>query len=138
LVESLALLYSILENQVSNMQNQRVSPEELPVNKLIGVFDVSSLMSVKVTWNIHSGGYSTVQCQRLLRFLCLNMWKFCLFCCKGICGWMLKLGLHSYQYMIEDGDFHTMIEYVWVKGVVQYVNRKCYKYTVNQLHVKKN
>jgi hypothetical protein len=42
------------------LQNQRVSPEQLPVNKFIGAFDVSSLLSVKVTWNIHSGGYSIV------------------------------------------------------------------------------
>jgi hypothetical protein len=60
LVDSLALVYSMLENQVSNMRNQRVSPEQLPVNRLIEVFDVSSLMSVKVTGNIHSGGYSIV------------------------------------------------------------------------------
>jgi ATP-dependent Clp protease adapter protein ClpS len=42
------------------LQNQRVSPEQLSVKKLIGAFDVSSLMSVKVTLNIHSGGYSIV------------------------------------------------------------------------------
>jgi hypothetical protein len=33
LVEIVALLYRTLENQVSNLQNQRVSLEQLPVNK---------------------------------------------------------------------------------------------------------
>jgi hypothetical protein len=60
LVDSLALVYSMLENQVSDLQNQRVSREQLPVNKLVEAVDVSSLMSVKVTVNIHSGGYSIV------------------------------------------------------------------------------
>jgi hypothetical protein len=50
----------MLENQVSDLQNQRVSREQLPVNKLVEAVDVSSLMSVKVTVNIHSGGYSIV------------------------------------------------------------------------------